>query len=692
MVRGVRIKDHGAEQRLFFARSLLAGALIACATLALFGRLYLLQVVRHDYYTQLSQANRVRVEPIPAARGLMLDRNGIVLASGQPAYQLELVRDDVPDLDSTLERLAEIGMISKDDLPEVRREILSRRSFDSVPIRLHMSDEDAARFAVQRFEFPGVDIKTRETRFYPYHELAVHAIGYVGAIGEQDLARINSAAYAGTSLIGKTGVESAYEKALHGTNGFREILVDAQGRAVDKQGGLALGLRTQAPAAGDDLYLSLDLKTQQVAEQALGDRRGAIVALDPSNGDVLAFVSHPGFDPNLFARGISRVQYAALASDIDRPLLDRALRGTYPSGSTIKPALALAALTDHAVDPNRKVFCNGIFRLPGSRHVWRADRTDPRGWIGLAEAISRSSDIYFYGLAATLGIDRIAAFLSPLGYGRVTGIDIGGEKPGLLPTPAWKRKAFKRPEDQVWFPGETVNMGLGQGYLLVTPLQVAHITGVIAERGRSFRPRLVKGMRGPDGHVRWLAPVEDNPILGVADADWTFVIDAMIGTTKCDQYCGTASAAFRGAAYTAAGKTGTAQVFTVAQNAKYNAKTVPERLRDHAWFVAFAPAEAPRIAVAVLVENAGFGASAAAPVARQILDAYLLGPDGKLKPQYVPPGSSDSRPRSTEARNIRASDDRAVATWDAATRGSDTRIAEARTAAALGDDARDPHR
>jgi len=648
MVQGVKIKDHGGEQRLFLGRSLVAGLLIAAATLVLFGRLYLLQVIRHDYYTQLSQANRVRVEPIPAARGLMLDRNGVVLASGQPAYQLELVRDDVPNLDKTLKRLTAIGMISADELPEIRRTILERRSFDSVPIRLHMSDEDAARFAVVRFEFPGVDIKTRETRFYPYGPLGVHAIGYVGAISEHDLARINSAAYAGTTLIGKTGVENAFEKPLHGTNGFREVLVDAQGRAVDRQGGLAFGLRTQAPVSGEDMLLALDLKTQQVAEQALGDRRGAVVALDPRNGDVLALVSHPGFDPNLFARGITRAQYAALSSDSNKPLLDRALRGTYPSGSTIKPALALAALSDHAVDPNQKVFCNGFFYLPGSRHVWRADKDDPRGWVDLAEAISRSSDIYFYGLAEKLGIDRIDAFLGPLGFGRPTDIDVGGEKAGLLPSPAWKREAFKRPEDQVWFPGETVNMGLGQGYLLVTPLQLAHITSVIAEKGRSFRPRLVKGTRDPDDHVQWLTPVEDKPILGVSDADWAFVINAMIGTTKCDRYCGTAWYAFRKVAYTAAGKTGTAQVFTVAQNAKYNEKMVPESLRDHAWFVAFAPAEAPRIAIAVLVENAGFGATTAAPVARQVMDAYLLGPDGKLKPQFVPPEGNTPDTRTAQ--------------------------------------------
>ncbi|HTW38344.1 MAG TPA: penicillin-binding protein 2 [Steroidobacteraceae bacterium] len=647
-MRSVRIKDHWSEQRMFERRSLLAAALIALATLALCGRLFLLQVVRHDYYAQLSQGNRVRVEPIPAARGLMFDRNGAVLAAGQPAYQLELVREEVPDLGRTLRRLVAIGMLSGDDVPEVRRTILSRRSFDSVPIRLRMSDEDAARFAVHRFEFPGVDIKTRQTRLYPYGELAVHAIGYVGAISEQDLSRVGSAAYAGTTLIGKVGVEGAYETKLHGTNGFREVLVNAQGRSVDKLGALTLQLRTQPPVAGDNLVLSIDLKTQQVAEESLGDHRGAVVALDPSTGDVLAMVSHPAFDPNLFARGLTSAEYAALANDIDRPLLNRALRGTYPSGSTIKPVLALAALTDRAMQPDEKVFCNAVFRLPGSRHLWRADKDEPRGWLDMPEAISRSSDVYFYGLASKLGIERIDAFLGPFGYGRPTGIDIGGEKSGLLPTPEWKERVYKQP----WFPGETVNLGIGQGYLLVTPLQLAHIAGILAERGRNFRPRLVTGMRDVDGRVMRFAPIEDKPILGVSDADWTVVINAMIGTTKCERYCGTAWVAFQKVAYTAAGKTGTAQVFTVAQNAHYNAKDVAERLRDHAWFIAFAPAEAPRIAVAVLVENAGFGASNAAPIARKVLDTYLLGPDGKLKPA----GSHTLTPETADARTAQAAE------------------------------------
>jgi penicillin-binding protein 2 len=630
-VTGTIIKDHWREQRLFDQRALICAALMGLATVGLVARLFVLQVARHDYYAELSQGNRVRTEPIPAARGLILDRNGELIAGNQPAYQLELVPEEVPDLQKTLDALVKLDLIRADDVEEIERTIDSSRGFDSVPIRLRMSDDEVARFAVRRFEFPGLDIKTRETRWYPNGSLAVHALGYVGAISEQDLKHIDRAAYAGTSLIGKLGVESAYERQLHGANGFREILVNAQGRSVERQGAFVADLRTHAPAAGDDLVLSIDLKVQRVAEAALAGHRGAVVALDPNNGDVLALVSLPGFDPTLFGRGITAAEYGALQSDIDRPLFNRALRGTYPSGSTIKPVLGLAALTDHTIEANTKVFCNAEFSLPGSRHVWRADKDEPRGWLDLPEAISRSSDVYFYRLASTLGIDRMAAFLEPFGYGQPTGIDISGEKAGLLPTPEWKRKAFKRPEDKVWFPGETVNMGIGQGYLLVTPLQLAHIAGILAERGRDFRPRLVKGMRDAAGRAQWLVPIEGAPIKGVSAEDWGVVIDAMIGTTRCARYCGTGWVAFKGVAYQAAGKTGTAQVYTVAQNAKYNAKTVPERLRDHAWFIAFAPAEAPRIAVAVLVENAGFGSSNAAPVARKVLDAYLLDEQGRLK-------------------------------------------------------------
>jgi penicillin-binding protein 2 len=634
---GVRIKDHWKEQRLFDQRVLVAGVSIVLLTLGLVTRLYVLQVIRHDYYADLSQGNRVRTEPIPASRGLILDRTGKVLADNEPAYQLELTREQTPDLNDTLKRLAAIGLIEADEVTEVRHLILSRRAFDTVPLRLRLTDEEVGRFAVHRFEFPGVDLVTRQTRHYPYGELGVHALGYVAAISEQDLEHIDRAAYNGTTLIGRLGVEAAYEKELHGHNGSREVLVNAQGRSVQRQGAYAPRLSAIAPTAGDDVVLAVDLATQEAAEQALAGHRGAAVAIDPANGDVLALVSEPGFDPSVFARGITHSEYAALTGDIDKPLLNRALRGTYPSGSTIKPALGLIALTDHVITADRKLFCNGTFHLPGSRHLFRADKDEPRGLLDLAEAISRSSDVYFYQLAAEMGIDRIASGLAPFGYGRLTGIDISGEKPGLLPTPAWKRTAFKHAADQPWFPGDTVNLGIGQGFLLVTPLQLAHVAGVLAERGKSFQPRLVKGLRESDGQIKWLPPVQEKGVQGVSDADWNVVIDAMVGTTTCARYCGTAHIAFNGAAYKAGGKTGTAQVYTVAQNAKYNAKVTPERMRDHAWFIAFAPAEAPRIAVAVLVENAGFGAGNAAPVARKMLDAYLLGPDGKLKPSMAAP-------------------------------------------------------
>jgi penicillin-binding protein 2 len=630
----VRIKDHWREQRLFDRRALICAVLMGLATAGLIVRLAVLQVVRHDYYAELSQGNRVRTEPIPAARGLILDRNGEVIAGNQPAYQLELVPEEVPDVDKTLASLVQLDLIRAEDVGEIERTIGSSRTFDSVPIRLRMSDEDVARFAVRRFEFPGIDIKTRQTRWYPSGDLAVHALGYVGAISEPDLKHIDRAAYAGTSLIGKLGVESTFERELHGRNGFRELLVNARGRSVERQGAFVpTNLRTKTPTAGDDLVLSIDLKVQRVAESALAGHRGAVVALDPGNGDVIALVSLPGFDPTMFARGITAAEYGALQNDIDRPLFNRALRGTYPSGSTIKPPIALAALTDHAVDPQRQILCAGVFHLPGSSRQFREGKDGRHGHVALQEAISRSCDVYFYGLAATLGVDRIAAFLAGFGYGQVTGLDVGGEKPGILPSPEWKRKAFKRPEDQVWFPGETVNFGIGQGYLLVTPLQLAHVAAVLGERGRNFRPRLVTAMRDASGRTRRMAPIEGKPIEGVSEDAWNLVVNGMIGATQCKAYCGTAHVAFNGSAYTVAGKTGTAQVFSVAQNAKYNAKTVAERLRDHSWFIAFAPAEAPRIAVAVLVENGGFGASAAAPIARSVLDAYLLGADGKVKPQ-----------------------------------------------------------
>jgi penicillin-binding protein 2 len=621
-MRGVRIKDHWREQRLFDQRMLFAGGVIAFLTVILIARLFVLQVVRHDYYSDLSQGNRVRIEPVPAARGLILDRHGELLAGNQPAYQLELVREEVPDLDATLKGLVEIGLIAPDDVDDVRKAVMSRRSFDSVPVRLRMSEEDIARFAVRRWEFPGVDIKTRQTRWYPYSELAVHALGYVAAISERDLERIDRAAYAGTTLIGKLGVESAYEAELHGTNGFREILVNAQGRSVDR-GAFEADLREQAPIAGQDLMLSLDLRVQRAAEEAIGENRGAVVAIDPNNGDVIALASRPGFDPNLFGRGLTRAEYDSLQHDIDRPLFNRALRGVYPPGSTIKPVIALAGLVHNVVQPEQKRFCRGFFYLPGSSHRFRDWKPRGHGHLDMTGAIAQSCDVYFYGLADVLGVDRISSFMAHFGFGKPTGLDIGGEKPGLLPSREWKKRAFSRRADQVWFPGETINFGIGQGYLLATPIQLAYQTAMISSRGKSFKPRIVTGLRNPvTGVVRPIPPVPVEHMEIATPPQWQKAIDGMIAVMNG----GTGSASQRGAPYRIAGKSGTAQVFTVAQTAKYDETKIDERLRDHALFVAFAPAEAPSIAVAVLVENGRSGSKTAAPIARKVMDAYLIGP------------------------------------------------------------------
>jgi penicillin-binding protein 2 len=625
----VRIKDHWREQRLFDQRALVCAAVIGLATVGLIVRLFLLQVSRHDYYAELSQGNRVRTEPIPAARGLILDRHGELIAGSQPAYQLELVPEEVPDIDATLDGLAELGLIRAEDVDEIARTIDSSRTFDSVPIRLRMSDEDVARFAVHRFEFRGVDIKTRQTRWYPNGNLAVHALGYVGAISEQDLKHIDRSAYAGTSLIGKLGVESAFEHELHGLNGSREVLVNAQGRSVERQGAFVPKLHSKAPVAGDDLQLSIDLKIQRVAEAALAGHRGAVVALDPNNGDVLALVSLPGFDPTLFGQGITAAEYRALAEDIDKPLFNRALRGTYPPGSTVKPAIALTALTYHVVDPQAHRFCAGSFHLPGSSFIYREYHNEHHGAVDLDDAIARSCDVYFYGLANEIGVDRISSFLARLGFGKPTGIDISGEKAGILPSREWKEKTFARPVDRVWFPGETVSFGIGQGYLTVTPIELAHYASIVATHGRIWRPRLVTAYRDPGtGELHRIAPISEGEVQGVAAEDWQRVIHGMIGVTQR----GTAAAIGLHAPYVFGGKTGTAQVFTVSRTDKYNASKIDERLRDHSWFIAFAPADAPRIALAVLEENGGAGASAAAPIARKVLDAYLLDADGKVKP------------------------------------------------------------
>ncbi|HZF24635.1 MAG TPA: penicillin-binding protein 2 [Steroidobacteraceae bacterium] len=630
MISSVRIKDHWAEQRMFLRRTIAAGIIMTLLMGAVLIKLVQLQVVRHDYYFDLSQGNRVRVEPLPPNRGLILDRNGLVLAENLPAYQLELTRELVPDIAATLQILVGLKLVESDDLDRLKRLIRSRPLYESVPIRLQLTDEEVARFAVRRHDIPGVEIRTRLTRHYPYGALAVHALGYVSAISEQDLLHIDASQYAGTTLIGKVGVEASYEQELHGTTGFRQILVNAQGRPVETVNPLQDDLRSKSPISGSDLILSLDLRAQRAAEEALAGRRGAVIAIDPTNGDVIAFVSLPGFDPNTFARGLSRNDYAALETNIDRPLFNRVLRGAYPPGSTIKPVMALAGLDYAAIDPNQVRYCRGFFMLPGSSRRYRDWKPEGHGWVNMQEAVAQSCDTYFYNLAQTLGIDRLSAFLSKFGLGQRTGIDIDGEKPGLVPSREWKLKTF-RDAERNWYPGDTVILGIGQGYMLATPLQLAHVASIIAAHGTTFQPRLVTAVRNAHtGQVRRLPTQASPPVDPDETARWQRVVDAMVAVMSSAH--GTARATGAGSAYQIAGKTGTAQVFSVGQNEKYNEKEVEERMRDHALFISFAPADAPRIAVAVLVENGGHGASVAAPVARKVMDAYLLPEAPKPEP------------------------------------------------------------
>jgi penicillin-binding protein 2 len=634
-----RIKNYFAENRLFAVRSVVAGLLAAAMLILVGSRLFYLQVLRHDYYSNLSQGNRIRTEPIPPSRGLILDRHGVVLADNLPAFQIELVREQVGDtrsLDATLASLVGIGLLRPEEISNIRRTVLLHKVYESVPIKLQLTEEEMALFAVHRYQFSGVDIRTRLARHYPLGETAVHAIGYVSAINEQDLKQIDGDEYAGTSLIGKLGVEAAYEQQLHGKRGSREILVNAAGRPVDKQGDFTPHLDVRPPVAGDDLILGLDIRVQKVAEEALAGKRGSVVALDPKTGDVIALASMPGFDPNGFVRGLTMAQYSVLRDDIDIPLLNRALRGTYPPGSTVKPLYALAAEKYNILSPLQTEYCNGIFTLPGSSHQYRDD--EKHGSLDMRHAIARSCDVYFYRVAERLGIDRMADFMKTFGYGSLTGIDIPGEKAGLYASPEWKRRAFKRAADQVWFAGETISMGIGQGAITVTPLQQAHFAAELAERGQIIAtPRVVSAIRaaGSTTIVR-RDPQLEKPINIATKEQWDVIYDGMVGATSA---IGTAHAAGLGAKYLIAGKTGTAQVFTIKQNENTRAKIVEERRRDHAWFIAYAPADDPKIAISVLVENGGFGASAAAPIARKVLDAYLIGvepPADPRKPVTIP--------------------------------------------------------
>jgi penicillin-binding protein 2 len=618
------IKDHHSEKRLFITRVILASVFSILLLGIVIARLIQLQIVEHELYAEQSQGNRIRIEAVPPTRGLIFDRRGKVLAENLPAYQLELIPEQVPDLDDTLKRLAVIGLIKDEDIPRFNGLARSGPRFKPIALRFRLSDEEIANFAVQRPRFPGVDLQPRLVRHYPDGDVIAHAIGYVGALSTADLQRLDEAAYAGTSHTGKTGVEHFNEDLLHGEVGFRQVVTNARGRQVpiETRDYADSAAERESPVPGANIYLSLDLDLQRVAFEALDGRRGAVVAIDPNNGEILALVSSPSFDPNSFATGMSPSEYNTLQNDRDRPLFNRAVRGSYPPGSTIKPMLSLAALEVGATNLTRRSMCFGWYSLPGSSHRYRDWRPEGHGEVDLHDAIEQSCDVYFYEISRDIGIDNMHLYLDQFGLGRNTGIDMAGESDGLVPSREWKRGAFRERADQVWFPGETIIASIGQGYMLATPLQLANATAALATRGQRFRPRLVAAYEDPLSGRRTLIAPEPLPAVQIDDPFyWQNVINAMHDVMQSPT--GTARASGLGAPYQMAGKSGTAQVFTVAQDEEYDEEEIDERLRDHALFIAFAPLEAPEIAVAVIIENGSSGSRIAAPVARAVMDQHL---------------------------------------------------------------------
>ncbi len=618
------IKDHHSERRLFTARVAVSAVVATLLLGTVITRLVQLQVVDHEHFAEQSHGNRIRIEAIPPTRGLIFDRRGRVLAENLPAYQLELVPEQVRDLDDTLARLAAARLIDAEDIPRFRELSRSGPRFKAVTLRFRLGDDEISQFAVQRPRFPGVDFQPRLVRHYPHGERTAHAIGYVGAISTRDLKRLDPAEYAGTAHTGKTGVEYENEPNLHGTPGYRQVVTNARGRQVPADArewsqALAEG---DSPRPGMNLHLSIDLDLQRVAREALAGRRGSIVAIDPQNGEVLALVSAPSFDPNAFAVGMSSSEFRALQSNPNQPLFNRAVLGRYPPGSTIKPMLALAALQSGATNLTRRTLCRGFYTLPGSTHRYRDWKPEGHGQVDLHDAISQSCDVYFYEISRDIGIDRMHEYLTAFGLGSATGIDVTGEASGIVPSRDWKRRQFSTRENQVWFPGETVIASIGQGYMEATPLQLAHATATLAMRGERFRPRLVRAVEDPlTGETTPVPPESLGRVAIDNEFYWENIVDAMRDVLLGES--GTARAAGAGAPYAMAGKSGTAQVFSVAQEAEYEEEEVAERLRDHALFIAFAPLAEPQIAVAVVVENGSSGSRVAAPIARRMMDQYL---------------------------------------------------------------------
>jgi penicillin-binding protein 2 len=611
------IRNIQMDLNRFRSRVFVVTFVILIALGVLFLRLFYLQVIRYDELNAAAESNRTAIVPIVPNRGVIMDRNGVVLATNYSAYTLEITPSKViAPVEEVIEQLSGIIDIQPRDKRRFKKQVDESKSIDSVPIRNRLTDEEVARFAAQRYRFPGVEIRARLFRNYPYEQLASHVIGYIGRINTSEKAKIEESEdagnYRGTEYIGKLGVEQSYEHQLHGTTGVQEMETSAGGRAVRR-------LNSSQSVPGNSVVLSIDIKLQKLVEDLYGSRRGALVALDPKTGEVLAFVSKPTFDPNLFVDGIDADNWQALNESPDKPLLNRALRGTYPPGSTYKPFMALAALQTGKRSEKVLISDPGFFMF--GNHRFRDDKEGGHGVVDMYKSIVESCDTYYYTLARDMGVDLIYEQMKPLGFGQITGIDILGESRGILPSTEWKRTSYKKAEQQRWYSGETISLGIGQGYNSFTMLQLAHATATIANNGLKMRPHIVREVL--DVETKVPTPVAKEPIgqLQLSPEHLDIIKRAMIGVN----IEGTSATSFVGAQYVSAGKTGTAQVFTVKQNEKYNAATVDERMRDHALYIAFAPADEPRVALAMVVENAGFGAQNAAPIARRVLDFVILG-------------------------------------------------------------------
>ena len=610
----VTFKDHFRETHLFQKRLLITAIVTVCLLLVIIGRLIFLQIINHEHYTTLSEENRLNILPIAPIRGLIYDRNGVLLAQNLPSFTLQIIPERIKALDTTLAELKKLISISEDDLKRFNELRKKKRRFEGIPLRFRLNDVERAKIAVNLDRLPGVEISAELTRDYPQGKLASHAIGYVGRINERELTQLDVSRYSATKHIGKVGVERSYEDLLHGEVGFVRVETNSQGRILQSDPEVT-------PLPGKDLYMTIDIKVQEVAEKAFteSENNGALVAIDPNNGEVITFVSVPQFNPNIFVNGVDTKTYKALSTSPDRPLFNRALRGQYPPGSTIKPFIGLAGLENNIITREEGLKCPGYYKLKNDDRRYRDWKKQGHGETNLTKAIVESCDVYFYDLAQVLKIDRMHDYLARFGLGQRTGIDIRGESSGLLPSKAWKRKVYNLP----WFPGETLITGIGQGFTLTTPLQLAHITATFSNNGTIYKPRIIHAIGEPgEEEVTLQTARKVRDVQKEKPENWEIINLAM--TQVVHGIHGTARGINRDLQYKAAGKTGTAQVFGIKQDEEYDEEKLAKKLRDHALFIAYAPVDEPKIAVAVIVENGGSGGAVAAPIARKVMDAYLL--------------------------------------------------------------------